>query len=85
MDVSGQVEKFLNIIKKHGAIAVLAFWLFTNNLRIEKLEAKLFECYTGKKTQLLSTKTSPRLFTKLEAVLPDKRNSRRYLLRVFPN
>lgn len=35
----------LNAIKKHGALGVLAMWLWFTNTRVEKLEAKLYDCY----------------------------------------
>ena len=35
----------LDLIKKHGALGVLAVWLFYTNERLNKVEAELWRCY----------------------------------------
>ena len=35
----------LDLIKKHGALGVLAIWLFYTNERLNKVEAELYRCY----------------------------------------
>lgn len=42
------MTEFVTAIKKHGALGVLALWLWITNARVEKLEQKLFDCYDDK-------------------------------------
>lgn len=35
----------LDLLKKHGALGVLAIWLFYTNERLNKVEAELYRCY----------------------------------------
>ena len=35
----------LDLIKKHGALGVLAVWLFYTNERLNKVEQELYRCY----------------------------------------
>lgn len=35
----------LDLIKKHGALGVLAIWLFYTNERLNKVEQELYRCY----------------------------------------
>jgi len=38
------MKETLDLIKKHGATAVLVLWLWHTNTRVEDLEAKLYNC-----------------------------------------
>lgn len=55
----------LELIKKYGATAVLLAWLFHTNMRVNKLEEKLFRCLENDKYNNYSQRPS-------EAVLPKK-------------
>lgn len=39
------MNDLLTAIKKHGALGVLAMWLWITHARVEKLEQKLYDCY----------------------------------------
>lgn len=39
------MNDLLTAIKKHGALGVLAMWLWITHARVEKLEEKLYDCY----------------------------------------
>jgi hypothetical protein len=38
------INQFLAIIKKHGAIGVLALWLSYTHFEVQDLKARLFAC-----------------------------------------
>lgn len=38
------MKETLELIKKHGATAVLVIWLFNTHKRVEQLETKLYDC-----------------------------------------
>ncbi len=46
------LDKFLTLLKKHGALGVMTVWLFLSqkdfNTRISSLETKLFSCLGDK-------------------------------------
>lgn len=44
------IDKFLELIKKHGATGVLALWLFYTHTEVQDLKARLYDCY-GKGNQ----------------------------------
>lgn len=44
------IDKFLELIKKHGATGVLALWLFYTHTEVQDLKARLYDCY-GKENQ----------------------------------
>lgn len=66
------LENFLKLINKYGATAVLSAWLFMNNIRINKLENQLYDCY--KEYALNSTKKETKSFfnQNLVCVIPEK-------------
>jgi hypothetical protein len=43
------MKEALDLIKKHGATAVLVAWLFHTNLRVASLESKLYKCLEEQK------------------------------------
>ena len=45
------IDKFLEILKKHGATGVLALWLFYTHTEVQDLKLRLYDCYgNGKQT-----------------------------------
>jgi len=44
------LDKTIEVIKKHGAIGVLCMWLVWMNLRLNTIEEKLFDCYEDRIT-----------------------------------
>ena len=38
------IDKFLEAIKKHGSIGVLALWLSYTHFEVQDLKARLFAC-----------------------------------------
>lgn len=72
------LESFLKLINKYGATAVLAAWLFMNNIRINKLENQLYDCYRERvSTNLQPCSNRPdRIHIRhLVAVLPEKQKT----------
>jgi hypothetical protein len=67
------MTEFITIIKKHGALGVLAMWLWFTNTRVEKLEQKLYDCYQSSRV-MEQTKEHSKLveLDKLYAILPSK-------------
>jgi len=66
------LETFLKLINKYGATAVLSAWLFMNNIRINKLENQLYDCY---QTHSLNTNNTSESFLKIHqlvCVIPEK-------------
>jgi len=69
--------EFVSIFKKHGALGVIAVWLFLTNERVDTLEAQLHDCNEDRidivkeYTKPLRSQTTIRkpLFV---AVLPEK-------------
>ena len=59
------MKEALELIKKHGATAVLVLWLSHTHNRVEHLEAKLYNCLEREHLQNLYTKPN-------EAVIPKK-------------
>ena len=43
------MKEALDLIKKHGATAVLLLWLYNTHQRVEQLEQKLYSCLTFSK------------------------------------
>lgn len=39
------MNDLLDVIKKHGALGVVVFWLWVTHNRVEKLEQQLYDCY----------------------------------------
>jgi hypothetical protein len=45
------IDKFLEILKKHGATGVLGLWLFYTHTEVQDLKLRLYDCYgNGKQT-----------------------------------
>jgi hypothetical protein len=38
------IDKFLEAIKKHGSIGVLAFWLTYTHFEVQELKERLYNC-----------------------------------------
>ena len=38
------IDKFLEAIKKHGSIGVLAFWLTYTHFEVQELKTRLYNC-----------------------------------------
>lgn len=64
------IDKFLEIVKKHGALGVLALWLSYTHFEVQDLKARLFNCLDAKKT---SFSTELKEKQNLYAILPEKR------------
>jgi hypothetical protein len=39
------IDKFLELLKKHGATGVLALWLFYTHTEVQDLKLRLYDCY----------------------------------------
>jgi len=59
------MKEALDLIKKHGATAVLVLWLWHTHTRVENLEAKLYNCLERERLEQLYNKQN-------EAVIPKK-------------
>ena len=59
------MKETLELIKKYGATAVLLAWLLHTNMRVNDLEAKLYNC-------LQNNKYNPNTSRLPEAILPKK-------------
>jgi hypothetical protein len=59
------MKEALELIKKHGATAVLVLWLWHTHNRVENLEAKLYNCLERERLEQLYNKQN-------EAVIPKK-------------
>jgi hypothetical protein len=65
------MNDFLNNVKKHGALGVLAMWLWITHARVERLEEKLYDCYEQQNVSSLVTETHKQLNDiRLFAILP---------------
>jgi len=52
------ITVLLDTIKKHGAVGVLAAWLFYTNERLNEVERELYRCYDKYQTSTdLKTRT----------------------------
>lgn len=71
------LEGFLKLINKYGATAVLSLWLFMNNVRINKLENQLYDCYKGGRSSFVQPQSKRDIFDpkKIVFVLPDKKKN----------
>ena len=52
------IDKFLELIKKHGATGVLALWLFYTHTEVQDLKLRLYDCYGKGKQADLHNKVS---------------------------
>lgn len=59
------MKEALELIKKHGATAVLVLWLWHTHNRVEHLEQKLYNCLERERYQNIYKKPE-------EAVIPKK-------------
>jgi hypothetical protein len=59
------MKEALDLIKKHGATAVLVLWLWHTHQRVQNLEAKLYNCLERERLEQLYSKPN-------EAVIPKK-------------
>lgn len=60
----------LDLIKKHGALGVLAAWLFYTNQRLTDVERELYRCYDKFQAVATDMKTRTPEKTIYFAVLP---------------
>jgi len=63
------IDKFLAIVKKHGAMGVLALWLSYTHFEVQDLKARLFNCLERKVTYI---DVEPIKDTNIYAILPEK-------------
>ena len=59
------MKEALDLIKKHGATAVLVLWLWHTHTRVQNLEEKLYNCLERERYQNIYKKPE-------QAVLPKK-------------
>ena len=59
------MKEALDLIKKHGATAVLVLWLWHTHTRVEHLEAKLYNCLERERLEQIYSKPE-------QAILPKK-------------
>lgn len=59
------MKEALELIKKHGATAVLVLWLWHTHTRVQNLEEKLYNCLERERYQNIYKKPE-------EAILPKK-------------
>jgi hypothetical protein len=72
------LNQFLEIIKKHGAMGVLALWLSYTHFEVQDLKARLFACLDKENGIQQNKKTDP-MQQKAAAILPTDLNKRRKL------
>jgi len=66
------INQFLAIIKKHGAIGVLALWLSYTHFEVQDLKARLFACLDKQNEINQNTKADPDK-QKSVGILPNKK------------
>lgn len=60
-----ELDKFIEVIKKHGATGVLAVWLFLTNMKVNELQSLLINCYQqSKQVNAIYKETNPYLAMK---------------------
>jgi hypothetical protein len=59
------MKEALELIKKHGATAVLVLWLWHTHQRVQNLESKLYNCLERERLEQIYSKPN-------EAILPKK-------------
>lgn len=68
----------IDFVKKNGgaAVAILLMYIYTGKLeqRLDKVEGKLFDCYTIKTATTTKKKETLTKVIQLTAVLPEKQN-----------
>jgi hypothetical protein len=53
------IDKFLEAIKKHGSVGVLALWLSYTHFEVQDLKARLFACLDKQNEINQNTKANP--------------------------
>ena len=66
------IDKFLEIIKKHGAMGVLALWLSYTHFEVQDLKQRLFACLEKESGIQQNRKTDPTQ-QKAVAILPTEK------------
>ena len=66
------INQFLEIIKKHGAMGVLALWLSYTHFEVQDLKARLFACLEKENGIQQNEKSDPDK-QKSVAVLPTEK------------
>jgi hypothetical protein len=66
------LNQFLEIIKKHGAMGVLALWLSYTHFEVQDLKARLFACLEKENGMQQNKKTDP-MQQKAAAILPNEK------------
>lgn len=59
------MKEALDLIKKHGATAVLVLWLWHTHQRVQNLESKLYNCLERERLEQIYSKPE-------QAILPKK-------------
>ena len=66
------LETLLQVITKHGAVGVLAIWIFTLQSEVKQMKAELFDCLKHKKTSQRTNEKEQR-YERAYFVLPEKK------------
>jgi len=66
------IDKFLEIVKKHGALGVLALWLSYTHFEVQDLKARLFACLEKENGIQQNRKANPDQ-QKSAAILPNEK------------
>lgn len=67
-------NQLLDIIKKHGAIGVLAMWLGYTHFEVQDLKDRLFNCLEGREYTISQGRSKEPIIPKREdsvAILPE--------------
>jgi len=73
------INQFLAIIKKHGAMGVLALWLSYTHFEVQDLKARLFACLDKQNEINQNTKADPDK-QKSAAILPNEKKRKLAIL-----
>ena len=66
------LEMLLQVITKHGAIGVLAIWIFTLQSEVKQMKSELFDCLKHKQTSQRTNEKEQR-YERAYFVLPEKK------------
>lgn len=66
------INQFLAIIKKHGALGVLALWLSYTHFEVQDLKARLFACLDRQNEIQQNKKANPNQ-QKTVGILPNEK------------
>ena len=64
------LETLLQVITKHGAVGVLAIWIFTLQSEVKQMKAELFDCL---KQRTERTNEKQQRYERAYFVLPEKK------------